>query len=260
MSYDRALTWLADHRNDDGSWGYLAGQPGEPEPTVLALAAGLEADVSWLQEHPLTWAELLVPAVLWGSEGTGAVCAAAVEHILAVQGLTFELNEIINHDGTIVGWSWVDNTACWVEPTAYALLSLRKAGQSAHDRAVQGEALLADRQCDDGGWNYGNPEVYFSRMESYLPPTGWATMAMPAGEATERAVERLLAARERPSALTLSLAILGRGAHGAPPAGLHDLLLARQGEDGSFAGRVDRTALAAAALRWVEHGVHAFVG
>jgi hypothetical protein len=67
-------------------------------------------------------------------------------------------------DPYVPGWSWTAGAFSWVEPTAYALLALKKlrAGLPAaqtEKRLQQGERLLYDRMCVDGGWNYGNAHV-----------------------------------------------------------------------------------------------------
>jgi hypothetical protein len=81
------------------------------------------------------------------------------------------------------GWGWTPGTSSWVEPTAFALLSLE--GQhaqvlpsSTEKRRKLGEALLYDRMCPGGGWNCGNPEVYGVIDEPLVIPTSWALLAL----------------------------------------------------------------------------------
>lgn len=260
MSREDALTWLARHRNRDGSWGYLPKQPGRPEPTLFAAAAGAGVELAWLAEADLGWTRLLLPAALAAVPGAEAmrreVAAGVLEHeVWAPE----ERSPIFDHDTLLRGWSWVENTASWVEPTAYAILSLKGIGLGGHQRVREGETLILDRQCDDGGWNYGNNGVFGESLPSFLGPTGWACLALPPSAAVGRALARLGQARAAPSATSLAMAILARVAHGAPVEDLPDLLLARQETDGSFNdGRADLTALAALALGAVEEGSHVF--
>jgi hypothetical protein len=257
----RAADYLLRGRNADGSWGYLPGQKGAGEPTLLAAAAGLPAPLAWLDTAELDYAWLLLPAALAGVQGAEELVSATLDRIVSTQGFMVEVPEdVIGNDFMIPAWPWVDGTAPWVEPTSYAVISLRKAGKADHPRTADGLRMLRDRQCADGGWNYGNSKVYGVELESEIAPTCWAVMAMPAGSPeVERAWKRVGEARELRSSLTLSLSTLALTAHGRDPGDLVELLVAHQREDGSFSGRNDWTALGLAALRAVEEGVHAFV-
>lgn len=261
-SLEAARTFLKQACNADGSLGHLPGQAGHLEPTLLGLACGglsVPGALAWLTQQPWGWGALLLPAVLADQADAAAVDLVdrTLETLLVLEGERVEdAQGWLGFDATLSAWPWVAGTAPWVEPTAYALISLKRAGFADHARVAWGEALLRDRQCADGGWNYGNPAVLGAALESDLSPTGWATMALPQGEgeAVARALLRLEAAAVQRSTSTLSLALLAHRAHQKPPpAGLLPLLLARQRADGSFAGRCDWTALAACALA-VERG------
>lgn len=256
MSLESARAWLDARRNPDGSWGYLPGAEGAPEPTLLAAAAGLAVDLPWLAAAELGWGALLLPACLWGRPEARGACEAALDVIVAARGEAIDAE--FDFDPLIPAWSWFPGTAPWAEPTAYAVLSLRRAGRGGHPRALDGERMLLDRQCDDGGWNYGNPAMLGTRLESELPTTGWVTLALPPSDATFRGLERLRDALEYRSATTLALAALAFAAHGRDPGPFAAALLERQQPDGSFTGRVDRTALACCALQAAETGGCAF--
>ncbi|MCB9760228.1 MAG: hypothetical protein H6739_10370 [Alphaproteobacteria bacterium] len=260
MPLDRALAFLDRARNPDGSLGYLPSSPGQPEPTLLAVAAGVAPPVQWLSDAELGWGALIAPAVLGDRPETEAIARRAIDRILSLQGEQVEdASGVFGFDPTgVVAWGWVEGTAPWVEPTCYALISLKRTGHGDHARVRQGEAMLLDRQCADGGWNYGNPAVLGAELESYLPPTAWAAMALPPSPAVDRALARLLDAQVQASTTTLALAILARAAHGLGAGPLPPLLLARQDADGGFGGRCDRTALAACALGVLDGGPHPF--
>lgn len=109
----------------------------------------------------------------------------AADWLLRNQGLTssVRLNEA-QHDATIVGWSWVDGTHSWVEPTAYAVLALRSIGQGEHERTRDGLRLLRDRVLPTGGWNYGNSTVLANTLRPFPETTGVALAALAAFEKT----------------------------------------------------------------------------
>ena len=78
----------------------------------------------------------------------------------------------LRQDNRLQAWPWVDGTASWVEPTAWCLLLLKRVrSQSpsleAAERIRVGEQLLFDRVCHEGGWNYGNSEVYGQKLWPY---------------------------------------------------------------------------------------------
>ena len=258
----RARVFLQQSRNADGSLGHLPGQAGHLEPTLLATASrSIAAPLPWLAGQPWGWGKLLLPAVLATEGDAAALVDDTLAQLLALEGERIAEDPAgrVGFDPSLAAWPWVQGTASWVEPTAYALISLKRSGWASHPRVTEGETLLRDRQCVDGGWNYGNPEVLHASLESYLPPTGWATMALPNGPEVARALVRLDAAIEQRSTSTLSLAILARRAHGqAPSDAVVEALVARQRADGSFGGRCDWTALAACALGVVRGEPHPF--
>lgn len=256
----RARDWLEKNRGSDRAFGYLPGQPSRGEPTVLAEAAGVQAPLSWLSSADLGYSRYLLPAVVAGRSEAAALSAKTVDEILLLRGKTFETDKsVVAHDTTIPGWSWVDGTAPWVEPTAYAVISLKRAGKADSDRVRDGVALLRNRQCTDGGWNYGNTRIYTNQLEGDFSPTGWTLMALPPGPEIDRGFEFMSTVRDHPSTDGLALLILAMVAHRRDPAEFVALLAGRQAADGSFArGRVDWTALACAALAAADEGTHVF--
>jgi hypothetical protein len=253
---ERGRQWLRTVRNRDGSWGYLAGEAGRAEPTVLALAAGPEPEWlagAWLTSQEPSWPLLLLPALGW--QRSQADCKAALTWMLATR--SEPVPDMDGFDGGLPGWSWVAGTAGWVEPTAYALLSLRRAEPGAA-AVAEAQALLVDRQCQDGGWNYGNPRVLGTELAGHLGPTGWAVMALEPGPAAERGMDFLQGALSEPSTLSLALLALCAARHGRDPGPAALLLADRVGTEGVRA-RTDLTALAVAALDVASGGAHAFV-
>lgn len=266
MPRDAAIRWLHEHANPDGSWGYLPGQAGRPEPTLLALAAlGAQArdparTVAWLASAELGYTELLLPAALARIPEAQELRVRCVDAMLAWAQLRAEQDRsVIAHDATLIGWGWRPDTSSWVEPTAYALLSLKRMGHAHHPRVREAELMLRDRVCQDGGWNYGNTRVFDVWLESDPIPTAWACMALGPDPLVGPALALLRAFVENePSALNTSLSILAHTAHGAPVDAIVPQLLARQASEGGFRGRVEITALAALALSALEEVDHVF--
>jgi hypothetical protein len=46
------------------------------------------------------------------------------------------------------------------------------------ERIQQGELMIYDRMCDNGGWNYGNSSVYGDRLWPYPDTTAVALIAL----------------------------------------------------------------------------------
>ena len=94
-------------------------------------------------------------------------------------------------NGKLQAWSWTPGTFSWVEPSAYALVALkqrRAAGDAGlDDRIREAEAMLIDRACAGGGWNYGNPQVLAQDLRPYVPTTAVALLAL-----HDRAGERVV--------------------------------------------------------------------
>ena len=144
---------------------------------------------------------------------------------------------IVGHDTTIRGWPWTLGTHSWVEPTALAVLALRRADLAAHPRVQDGVRLLLNRQLSRGGWNYGNTTVYGTELAPQIDATGVA-LAVLAGVTPAESVAKSIALLE--SALpdvrtpqSLAWGILGLSAWGRRPAGA----AARVDESFALAGR-----------------------
>src|SRR6478736_1185162 len=112
---------LLDGRNADGGWGYYAGKASRLEPTCWALLALRSADPSVLSRWPSAEGRLL--------ERSGGEVNYAF-HALAL--LAMKDSTINRQDNKLQGWSWIDGTFSWVEPTAWGLLALRKLAATGH--------------------------------------------------------------------------------------------------------------------------------
>jgi Prenyltransferase and squalene oxidase repeat len=120
-------------------------------------------------------------------------------------------------DPYLTGWAWTVGTFSWVEPTSYALIALKKLKQSldesnCEERIRQGEMLIYDRMCENGGWNYGNSRVLGEALWPYPDVTALALIALQdragsdANRTSLRALETMM--RETPSGMALGWGIL----------------------------------------------------
>lgn len=129
----------------------------------------------------------------------------------------------VDLDHSLSGWPWVPDTFSWVEPTSWAVLALRALEQSipggeSGNRTDEAIALLIDRACASGGWNYGNRTVLGEDLWPYPDTTAIALLAL-AGASDHSVVGAGLAALEEmlagpSSRLTLALGTLALQAHG----------------------------------------------
>lgn len=235
--------FLLSGRNGDGGWGYFAGRKSRLEPTCWAALALHSADreaPAALRRWPARDGLLLerdggepnyafhglaLLTLLACGVDHDAGNAALVDGIQRVQGLTFDASPYFRQNNGLVGWSWVERTFGWVEPTAWCLLALKKwrpvAGTpvDAH-RIDQAEQLLSDRVCEPGGWNYGNSNALGQQLQPYVPTTAIGLLAMQ-DRAGDDAVRRSLAfleseATSERSGAALSLASMALGVHRRP--------------------------------------------
>jgi hypothetical protein len=189
-------------RNQDGGWGYAPGRQSRIEPTCWAELAlghslGRAPDVDsirrwrrqddWLLDVPGAPPNIpfnaLAALTLLQEPSTIALAQPIITHLIHARGRTFRQTAALAQDNSIQAWSWVDGTASWVEPTAWCLLLLKRVrsqspSQEAAERIRIGEQFLFDRVCHEGGWNYGNPEVYGQKLWPYVPTTAVALLAM----------------------------------------------------------------------------------
>jgi hypothetical protein len=248
---------LVAGRNADGGWGYYQHKKSRLEPTcwaVLALtssgrdrtAAG-EALRQWPAREGLL-VERAGGEPNYGFQGLAllALHAAGIEHrdgnralldgLQRVKGLAFERSPINRQDNSIQGWSWIDDTFSWVEPTAWCLLALKRcAGGPLHRidavRIRDAERLLIDRSCRGGGWNYGNSNMLGKELAPYVPTTAVALLAL-RDRGSEPFVAEALAFLERHatsecSAMALALASRALRAYGRDTAAVEAALRAQ---------------------------------
>ena len=220
-SPEKAAALLADLRTEDGGFAPAPGGEPEPEPTALAALALDDAPArQWLADHQQDDGAFLVgPEPIRNDTATslaaiaadGAVRDRALDYLVNHPAQPIGFDERFPHDESTRGWGWTSRTFGWVEPTARAVLAL-KLGRPASRDIADGIAVLIDRECNGGGWNYGNPEVLGRTLEPFLQTTAAGLIAVHDGPADLRdravAVVEALWAHE-PGGLGWAMSVVG---------------------------------------------------
>lgn len=255
--------------------GYAAGGTAAAEPTAwaaIALAAAGESDAAraateWLAERqakdgsvsvtldddqpgwPTSLAMLAWDTV--DADRYAGRIARGAEWALAQEPWTQPRSRIFGHDSTLEGWSWAPATHSWLEPTAFFVLALRRAGWGDHPRSRQGVATLVDRLLPTGGANYGNTSVLGQDLLQHVQPSGIAALAL-AAEPVDDArypltLDYLETAIDSPTgAASFAYALLGLAANDRPIR-RYDTALADAWGRAKAAAGVYKTALVALA-------------
>jgi hypothetical protein len=255
-------SWIQDARRElvalcghSAAWGYRRGHRPSVEPTALAclgLLASASGDVSavdletaqkaadWMQviqrsdgSLPVSegstspgWATAYGLMVWANFTGNDEARRRARAWLLGNEGVRLDpssqTDRIVGHDARLVGWPWVAGTHSWLEPTALAILALRRDGLHSHPRITAGIKLILDRALDAGGWNYGNKSVFGTELRPQPGPTGLALLALASSGVESRAVSAALAyllqtLRDLRAPVSLGWGILGLRAHHACP-------------------------------------------
>ena len=198
------LSWLLQHQRDDGSWCLSDASKQSSWTTPIAVLALLSFQGQ--REHALRAAKWILT-----QEGRKP---GWVTSLLVWLSLVKKMGEL---DPYLSGWPWTAGAFSWVEPTSYSLMALRKlkrslAGTNCEERIRQGEMLIYDRMCENGGWNYGNSRVLGEALWPYPDVTAVALIALQDRAANEanrtslRALDAMI--REAASGTALGWGIL----------------------------------------------------
>ena len=210
-SADLRLQFLRDVQNIDGGWGYFPGKESWLEPTAYAMLA-LSGDPSSQPAFDRGWRLMRswrLPDGSWPAcarvrepHWSTALCVilhaqrkvhdeaftSGVNWLLGVTGtenswlfrIALKVRPgIIELDPSFRAWPWRPGTSSWIEPTAHAVVALKYAAQAygagkVRGRIGDGERMLLERRCSDGGWNYGNRRVLGEDLPSYPETTALA--------------------------------------------------------------------------------------
>ena len=181
--------------------------------------------------HPAVWWPTALSAIAWaGVDEFRVEKDRALQFILEVSGTTPAkiAGDPVGHDTTLRGWSWVEGTHSWIEPTALSMLALAAAGVTDHPRIQEGVRLLLNRQLPHGGWNYGNTTI-FGRELHPMPESSGAALAALAGRVSQTEVTRSLSYLEGEvphlrTPLSLGWGLLGLAAWDRWPSGAESLV------------------------------------
>jgi len=285
-------------RHADGGWGYGADKAARLEPTSWALLALLDcgirlpnSDLSggvsslsrWQQSNGLLsdaphgmpnlafngLAALVLRRMqeqtVVNAPGDGHVETRLLEGIRATKGVRTGASTFNRQDNRLQGWPWVNRTFSWVEPTAWCLLALKKARRATSDgrfdaRIDEGNRLLIDRCCREGGWNYGNSNMFGKELHPYVPTTAVALLALQDHRSAPEVSRSLRWIRENgngeSSGLALSLALILAHVYHEPNEGLERCLCDEIARKGSPANPAT-TAMALYALTGSHHAAAA---
>jgi hypothetical protein len=228
LSTDAAQV-LATLQNGDGGFPPSAGGASEPEPTALAaIALDNGAARSWLESHQRSDGSFIVgPESVLNDSPTPLAALAlapgdrrdrALDYIVGHQAPQLGPDDRIPHDPNTRGWGWTSKTFGWVEPSARALLVLKLLRPDAQ-QIKDGDAVMTDRECQGGGWNYGNKEVMGTKYEPFLQTTAAGLLAVQ--DRTDGIRERAVAVveslwRDEPGGLGWAMAAAALHAIGRP--------------------------------------------
>ncbi|MGH7873845.1 MAG: prenyltransferase/squalene oxidase repeat-containing protein [Candidatus Binatia bacterium] len=239
----RGTHWLLQHQNQDGSWPLNDAAKEGSWTSGLAIIA-----LSAFPEHQ----ESVRRAARWLLLQEGSKPGLLARIILFVTGKS-NINDL-NND--LIGWSWVPNSFSWVEPTSYALIALKKARplvseSNVIERINRGEAVIYDRMCKEGGWNYGNSKVLDYALWPYPDITAVALIALQdhsGATANQTSLASLRkTARETDSGLALSWGTICLGLYGQKT-DEWKALIAKRFEKTRFLGETKTLALSIIAL------------
>jgi hypothetical protein len=209
------LDFLRSAQNADGGWGFFPGKQSWVEPTAYALLAMLGAraceknvQIGWKLLRSLQLSDGSWPPCAAVAEPHWTTSLAVTLHVL--RGVTdepfrkgvasllrttgiengwqfriahFLRPSVVELDPSFEAWPWRPGNSSWIEPTAHAVVALKHAAAAfddtrLRDRVAQGEKMILDRRCSDGGWNYGNRKVLGVDLPSYPETTALALIGL----------------------------------------------------------------------------------
>ena len=281
---------LCRSRNADGGWGYYAGKASRIEPTCwtalyLSRAGKSQPDLadgaaSWLASRQrvdgflddltggapnLGFNGLAALSVRSSGPWSGEPAKELLAALSATKGAAAK-NTTARQDNSLQGWSWVEGTFSWIEPTSWCLLALKKwpallPPRERSARIDEAERLLLDRVCQTGGWNYGNSNVLGQELHAYVPTTALALLALQDRRehpSVQRSLEYLAQRRlSEPSGMALALTSICLRVYRVP-AGDVDERLAALAEQHAFFNNLHIAAMALYSLTGQDHDVEDF--
>ena len=274
---------LIGSANGTGGWAYYPGKLSRIEPTcwaAMALADGAPKDAaihlqylvrSQHSDGLLADGPDLPPNVSWSALGfltLTAVPDASIESpffqrlldgLVKTSGVQLADSPVMRQNNKLQGWPWMPDTFSWVEPTSWGLIALKRAlrgplaaaNRAIATRVAEGEAVLIDRVCASGGWNFGNATVFGKNLPPHIPTTALGLIALQ-DKRELPAVQRSLAFVEQHwqnelSGTALALSLMCLRIYSRPTEEL-EAALVRQWQRTHFLGNIAATAMGVCAL------------
>ena len=216
---DAAIRFLLRTQNPNGSWPAFSGDDAE--------GSGLTGLVLYALDRCCAQGMVTNRAVHWLLESRGWE-----SHWLWKWKFRTS-DRHVRFDPDKFGWPWMPETVSWVVPTAYSLLTLKRARAISQQDLVQlrirrGVEMLYDRICPEGGWNAGNGVVYGFPLAPHADATALALLSL-ASEPPNNFITASVDWLERRAETcfapwSLAWTILALDAFGRPTALLTDLL------------------------------------
>jgi len=199
--------WLIENAVPSGGWAYYSNKSASIEPTCLALLAlknskyesskEFASAIAFLEScigpngiavspngrPEAVWVTSIVLFTFVKLKLNPTAISSMVSILLEIKGTVTKNNQAleIHANGInpeVMGWPWSLNTFSWVEPTAWAILSLRSVGLQDNPRVTEGIEFLLDRLMDEGGANYGNKTVLGKLLDPVPGPTALCLLAL----------------------------------------------------------------------------------
>jgi hypothetical protein len=251
----RLAPLLEAARGEDGGFGWAVGAEPEPEPTALAtLALDDDGAREWLLAHQNDDGGFALPTgEPQGSATTPLVALALPEGEGLQRAIQYTLTEravqVVDGAPTdeVEGWGWTPTTYAWVEPTARALLLFLRRAPTERAAIDEARRVLAEREIEGGGWNYGNSSARGTDLHPYVQTTAAAVMALQ-GDTTgllERGRDLLVEqAPTEPGGLSLAMSLVALRLQAEEPYDELVALLSDQHDRTAFLGNVGSLAWA----------------
>jgi hypothetical protein len=176
------------YRADATAWAIMAlsGSPAESEALKsgcdhLAGTQAPDGRIPLIPEIAAAYWPTPIAVLAWKkSSCRQGEMERALSFIAGNSGLHFERekNSPSGHNTAIRGWSWIEGTHSWIEPTTMAILALRANRLAQHGRTLEAVSMVMDRQLPSGGWNYGNTTVFGQELLPMPEHTGQALCAV----------------------------------------------------------------------------------
>ncbi len=280
---DELRSTLLAARNPDGGWPYYKGKASRLEPTCLAILAlgsartdaarGVAVDTSLLDAWPrrdglfldgpgeINYAFNGLAGVVLSVTPRRPIAADLESALVRARAVQLPPSTVNRQDNAVQAWPWFDGTFSWVESTAWCLLALKRLSgvpraASIGRRLEEGQRFLADRVCSEGGWNYGNSNVFGSELTPQVPTTALALLSLQDVKPTPYIARSLsyleTHQQEETGGMALSFACIGLAIYDKPYPGAR-AALEQDWRRGRFLDNLHVTALALYALGAGEH-------